>query len=373
MATKVRAAVAAVALAAAVVFGITQIAGSNPSDEPSASADLTGTAGRTPESTETRSPSPSSKVTAEPTVTLTPTPAEPEALLASGDSGDDVRELQARLKQIAWYAPKITGEYDGITEEAVLGFQAKRGYEATGEVDQQTWDKLVEMTREPTDDEMHNRLTPGPTIIGPGSDEGKVRELQARLRQIEWFDQEVTGHYGDVTAAAVSGFQVKRGFPETGEVDQRTWDRLVEMTRQPTEDELYNREPEDTNANGIDARCLTGRALCIDKATNSLRWVVDGNVQYSTDVRFGCVGTPTREGQFDVYWKSEHHVSSLYDSEMPFAMFFDGGQAVHYSEDFATVGYDGCSHGCVNVRDYDGIAALFDQVRVGDKVVVYRS
>ena len=48
---------------------------------------------------------------------------------------------------------------------------------------------------------------------------------------------------------------------------------------------------------------------------------------------------------------------------MPFAMFFSGGQAVHYSPDFAAVGYNGASHGCVNVRDYDGIAWLFDQVQ----------
>jgi lipoprotein-anchoring transpeptidase ErfK/SrfK len=58
---------------------------------------------------------------------------------------------------------------------------------------------------------------------------------------------------------------------------------------------------------------------------------------------------------------------------MPFAMFFSGGQAVHYSPDFAAVGYSGASHGCVNTRDYDGIAALFDLVAIGDKVVVYWS
>jgi lipoprotein-anchoring transpeptidase ErfK/SrfK len=54
-------------------------------------------------------------------------------------------------------------------------------------------------------------------------------------------------------------------------------------------------------------------------------------------------------------------------------MFFSGGQAVHYSPDFAATGYNGASHGCVNVRDYDGMVALFDQVRVGDKVIVYWS
>ena len=56
-----------------------------------------------------------------------------------------------------------------------------------------------------------------------------------------------------------------------------------------------------------------------------------------------------------------------------FTMFFSGGQAVHYSSDFAARGYSGASHGCVNVRDYDALASLFDQVAVGDKVVVYRS
>jgi lipoprotein-anchoring transpeptidase ErfK/SrfK len=58
---------------------------------------------------------------------------------------------------------------------------------------------------------------------------------------------------------------------------------------------------------------------------------------------------------------------------MPFAMFFSGGQAVHYSSDFAARGYLGASHGCVNVRDYAGIQWLFDQVDIGDKVVIYWS
>jgi lipoprotein-anchoring transpeptidase ErfK/SrfK len=46
---------------------------------------------------------------------------------------------------------------------------------------------------------------------------------------------------------------------------------------------------------------------------------------------------------------------------------------VHFSSDFATRGYAGASHGCVNVRDKVALAALFAQVRVGDTVVVHRS
>lgn len=58
---------------------------------------------------------------------------------------------------------------------------------------------------------------------------------------------------------------------------------------------------------------------------------------------------------------------------MPFAMCFSGGQAVHYSPDFAANGYDGASHGCVNVSDHSTIAALFDQVPLGTHVVVHWS
>jgi peptidoglycan hydrolase-like protein with peptidoglycan-binding domain len=212
-----------------------------------------------------------------------------------------------------------------------------------------------------------------PTLLGLGDAGPRVRELQARLKQIYWYFDLVTGVYDEKTEKAVRGFQRKRGFARTGDVDRRTWKRLLEMTWEPSADELHNRIPVEMPPGPLDPRCLTGRVLCIDKSTYSLRWVVDGDVRTTFDVRFGSELTPTREGEFEVSYMSRYHVSTLYDTSMPFAMFFSGGQAVHYSPDFAAVGYAGASHGCVNVRDYDGIAKLFDQVRLGDSVVVYWS
>jgi peptidoglycan hydrolase-like protein with peptidoglycan-binding domain len=197
-----------------------------------------------------------------------------------------------------------------------------------------------------------------------------VRDLQARLVSIQWLFGDVSGSYDATTTQAVRGFQAKRGIPVTGEVDQRTLDWLHGMTVQPTYEQMHNIEPK---LGGLDPQCRTGRALCVDKSTNSLRWVVDGEVISTFDVRFGSDELPTREGAFTVFSKSRDHVSSLYDTSMPFAMFFSGGQAVHYSPDFAATGYNGASHGCINVRDYDGIAALFDEVQIGDKVIVYWS
>ena len=215
---------------------------------------------------------------------------------------------------------------------------------------------------------------PGPRLLGPGDNGGQVRELQARLRMIAWYFGDVTDDYGPDTTAAVKGFQDKREIAVTGYVDQRTLDRLRAMTRKPTADELANRFPGSTSTTAaLDPRCTTGRAMCIDKSSSTVRWVVDGKVRRTMAVRFGSSYTPTREGLFSVGWKSRDHVSKLYDTPMPFAMFFSGGQAVHYSPDFAARGYSGASHGCVNVRDHAGIAWLFDQVAVGDKVVIYWS
>ena len=236
---------------------------------------------------------------------------------------------------------------------------------------------VIKNLPEPVEEEPEvPELVPGPTLYGPGDEGPEVRKIQARLRQIEWFYGDVTDFYGDQTEEAVAGFQEKRGFPVTGAVDQRTLDRLVEMSYEPTADELDNVEPEVVDAADgapLDSRCLTGHVLCVDKSSSSLRWVVDGEVQMTLDARFGGNGYFTREGQFSVFSKSRDHVSSLYETSMPFAMFFSGGQAVHYSPDFAAVGYDGASHGCVNIRDYDAIASLYDQVQIGDRVVVYWS
>ena len=229
-----------------------------------------------------------------------------------------------------------------------------------------------ERPEQPEQPEQPDQDLPGPALLSPGDEGAEVKDLQARLKQIDWFEADVTGFYGDVTTEAVRGFQAKREIPVTGEVDQRTLDRLHGMTTEPTKAELSN-QLGDNVPGALDPRCTTGRALCVDKSSRTLRWVVDGEVEKTLDVRFGSEYTPTREGAFSVSYKNRDHVSSLYDSAMPFAMFFSGGQAVHYSSDFASVGYNGASHGCVNVRDYDGIAWLFDQVQVGDKVIVYWS
>jgi len=287
-----------------------------------------------------------------------------------GDTGWRVRVLQSRLHQLDLHSEVVTSTFDRETRDGVATFQRRRGWTADGVVDERTWLKIVSLTTEPTTEELHNVYTPGRPLLQRGDTGMWVRQVQARLKQVRWYDARVTGRYTQKTVTAVEGFQAKRRIPVTGAVDRRTLTRLKDMTREPTRAELFNIVPAGP---ALDPRCVTGRAMCVDKTSRSLRWVVDGVVLETVEVRFGSDELPTREGAFTVFRKSRDHVSSLYHTPMPFAMFFSGGQAVHYSPDFAANGYNGASHGCVNVRDRAVVEWLFDRVRLGDKVIVYRS
>ncbi|MFC6983919.1 L,D-transpeptidase family protein [Streptomyces cirratus] len=206
-------------------------------------------------------------------------------------------------------------------------------------------------------------------IMANGDESDQIRELQARLRQLKLMSVAPTGFYGSKTTAAVRTFQSGHGLPATGSVDETTWKKIEGASKKPTEDEL--RPPTTNEVDAPDPRCMHGRVMCISKESRTLAWMIDGKIVSTMDVRFGSENTPTREGEFKVEWKAKDWVSTIYHTPMPYSMFFSEGQAVHYSSDFAARGYAGASHGCVNVRDKGKLSSLFDQVQVGDKVVVY--
>ncbi|HEX8226289.1 MAG TPA: L,D-transpeptidase [Candidatus Saccharimonadales bacterium] len=128
--------------------------------------------------------------------------------------------------------------------------------------------------------------------------------------------------------------------------------------------------------NDLQARCQTNsKTICIVKGEGSrarLYAVKDKEIVAWRSARTGDArpGYATREGTFKVNWKNADHISSIYKVPMPYAMFFSGGQAVHFSSDFLNVGYDGASHGCVNLRDRDFAKWLFKWSPVGTRVVV---
>lgn len=92
--------------------------------------------------------------------------------------------------------------------------------------------------------------TPTPTqpkiILAQGSSSALVRELQARLRQVDLFPYyDLTDGFGPLTEESVAKFQEAQGIkaPQPGAVDEGTWTKLVSLTKAPSEAELKNMDP----------------------------------------------------------------------------------------------------------------------------------
>ena len=72
--------------------------------------------------------------------------------------------------------------------------------------------------------------TTAPAMLQRGDTGMKVRGLQHRLRQLDWYAGNITGTYGSGTVKGVEGFQEKRKLDQTGAVDKTTWSKPVSYT-----------------------------------------------------------------------------------------------------------------------------------------------
>jgi lipoprotein-anchoring transpeptidase ErfK/SrfK len=117
--------------------------------------------------------------------------------------------------------------------------------------------------------------------------------------------------------------------------------------------------------------CKVETTICIDTTFLALRYVRDGKVIRTMDIRIGAPRFPTDLGDFRVYRKARYHRSTAYGTSMPYSLFYNGAESIHYSQYFRRDGYNGASHGCVNLRDFRAAAWLFRNSPVGTRVYVY--
>ena len=129
------------------------------------------------------------------------------APIRPGETAWRVRVLQSRLHQLGLHSEVVTNRYDAETRAGVTTFQRRRGWTADGVVDERTWLKIVSRTTEPTTEALLNVYVPGRPLLERGDTGMWVRQLQARLQQVRWYDGRVTGRYTRSTVEAVRGFQ----------------------------------------------------------------------------------------------------------------------------------------------------------------------
>ncbi|WP_079051804.1 L,D-transpeptidase family protein [Streptomyces regalis] len=178
-------------------------------------------------------------------------------------------------------------------------------------------------------------------------------------RQVEqWLKLPVDGEQSAADCRAIRAFQVKHKIkPAIGFAGPVTWAtmQLVSAGKNPN----------------ADKKCPVRRYLvvCVD-LDRQLTWVQEGKhvVFGPVPIRSGREGYGTRTGWHAVYWRHKNHVSSLYNSPMPYSQFFSGGQAFHgvYASIFTPIG----SRGCVNLL-LDDARELWGLLKRSDRVYVW--
>lgn len=162
------------------------------------------------------------------------------SLLMVGSSGDRVTKLQERLTELGFYAGDITGYFGSQTEAAYIRFQTAAGVYIDGIAGESDLEILysdyaptgtTEDTSTETVDDTDDTDTSAETSTYTNGDfSDGVYEIQSELADLGYFDNEVTGYYGEVTQAAVTEFQVQNGLEATGEVDELTYATLFSST-----------------------------------------------------------------------------------------------------------------------------------------------
>ena len=176
------------------------------------------------------------------------TSSYPDTPLRRGSSGPYVVVVQTELNRIAQNYPAIPklanvdGIYGSRTEASVRAFQQIFGLAPDGIVGKATWYALVRLYV------AVNRLAElrsqgqqfyainweFPNSLRAGSRGDKVRHLQYMLSVLAAYINEIPsividGIYGSATENAVTAAQAWFGLPQTGVVDERTWDEIYDQ------------------------------------------------------------------------------------------------------------------------------------------------
>ncbi len=194
--------------------------------------------------TQTQTPKPTT-----PPRTPTPEPQD-DGVLRSGESGEAVKQLQKRLKELGYYAGSVDGDFGPGTANAVKDFQAANGLNADGVVGKQTNDKVYSYYAVSKKDSSGSNSnsnsnsststprrtsTPRPTAtpnlsnaryLKVGMTGSDVRQVQSRLIALGYLAGSADGDFGGATEAAVIAFQKKAKEWDDGIAGPKTQEKL---------------------------------------------------------------------------------------------------------------------------------------------------
>lgn len=129
---------------------------------------------------------------------------ETKALIVSGGTVE-VRKVQEKLVELGYLNAKPDGVMGAATSGALGVFQRDNGLDVTGEIDDATRELLLGEEEEPR---------------------SEAELVQEKLIALGYLQGEADGDFGPMSQEALSLFQEANDLPATGEIDEKTKDKL---------------------------------------------------------------------------------------------------------------------------------------------------
>ncbi|PWA12173.1 peptidase [Pueribacillus theae] len=131
-------------------------------------------------------------------------------ILKVGSRGGDVKNLQSKLKV------KADGIYGPATKNAVMKFQRSKKLSVDGIAGPQTLRALNGSKASATNASKQTKAVKSSTLLRNGSRGQAVKNLQSKLKNLNYLHSKVDGIYGSGTANAVRAFQRANGLAADG-------------------------------------------------------------------------------------------------------------------------------------------------------------
>lgn len=298
-------------------------------------------------------------------------------LMQLGSSGDDVKTLQTRLRELGFGTGSTDGDFGTTTETAVKELQHyMRNREETalaastaGENVEDLLTIEVNGVADPIllEDFYSDAFPAIPAQMNSGSKGDDVIRLQRRLKGLEFFTGTLDGDYGSQTTEAVTTFQKQHGLSQTGVADAQTMAVLFSSDAQ---------------------KALKPYMLKVSTADQRVyAYALDDNNEYTVLVRTmkcstGKNATPTPTGTYQSTTGpgARWHYFKKYDCWAQYAYYIEGDIMFHsvlYGEKDGPVTRSSvnnlgrkASHGCVRLSVEDA-KWIYYNCPAKTKIVVY--
>ncbi|MEK7063840.1 MAG: peptidoglycan-binding protein, partial [Patescibacteria group bacterium] len=158
------------------------------------------------------------------TTAIIPAPTGAGGEMKLGASGEAVRLVQVRLRELGYLTAEPTGYFGPLTHAAVVAFQTASGIDPIGVVGPKTKAALVVATPSTVPITASEQANVGTLVstLAVGSRGTEVATLQSILKNAGYFHFDITDYFGPLTKAAVIAFQTANGIEPIGIVGPKT-------------------------------------------------------------------------------------------------------------------------------------------------------